>query len=62
MEDGYHTITKNGRPVVVVIAQEEFEKLQIPEKSLSEFLLESPFSQFELDIQRDKDPGRDIDL
>ncbi len=62
IEDGYHTITKNGRPVVVVISQEEFEKFQRPEKSLSEFLLTAPFSQSELDIERDKDPGREIDL
>jgi len=62
IEDGYHTITKNGQPVVVVISQKDFEKLQIPKKSLGEFLLESPFSQFELDFQRDKDPGRDNDL
>jgi len=61
IEDGYHTITKNGHPVVVVISQEEFEKIQSPEKSLSEFLLKSPFSQSELDIQRDKDPGREFD-
>lgn len=52
IKDGYHTITKNGRPVVVVISQEEFEKFQSPEKSLGEFLLESPFSQSELDIER----------
>lgn len=62
IEDGYHTITKNGRPVVVVISQEEFEKFQSPKKPLGEFLLESPFSQSELDIQRDKDPGREVDL
>jgi antitoxin Phd len=62
IEDGYHTITKNGQPVVVVISQKEFEKFQSPEKSLSEFLLESPFSQSELDIQREKDLGREIDL
>lgn len=62
IEDGYHTITKNGRPVVVVISQEEFEKFQTHEKSLGAFLFESPFSQYELDVRRDKDPGREIDL
>ena len=62
MKDGYHTNTKNGQPVVVVISQEEFEKFQKPEKPLSTFLLESPFAEFDLDVERDKDSGRDINL
>jgi prevent-host-death family protein len=62
IEDGYQTITKNGEPIVIMISQEEFEKLHTPEKTLGEFLLESPFSKFDLDIRRDKDSGRDIEL
>lgn len=62
IEDGYQTITKNGRPVVVVISQEEFKKFQTPKKSLSEFLIDSPLAEFDLDIRRDQDPGREIDL
>ncbi len=47
----YQTITKNGQPVVVLISQEEFEKLQPHEKSsLGEFLLNSPFAQLDLEI------------
>ena len=59
IEDGYHTITKNGRPVAVVISHEEFEKFKKPKNSLGEFLAESPF---DFDIERDKDVGREIDL
>lgn len=62
IEDGYHTITKNGRPVVVIISQEEFEKIHTHPNTLGEFLSESPFSTFDLDLKRDKDFGRDIDL
>lgn len=62
IEDGYHTITKNGKPVVVIISHDEFEKFQKPKNSLGEFLSESPFSSFDLDIERDKDFGREIDL
>lgn len=62
LEEGYQTITKNGRPVVVIISHEEFKKSQTPQKTLGEFLLNSPFSRFDLDLSRDKDPGRDIDL
>ena len=62
MEDGYHTITKNGHPVVVIISHEDFEKFMKPKNTLGEFLSESPFSEFNLDIGRDKDLGREIDL
>ncbi|HLB53234.1 MAG TPA: type II toxin-antitoxin system Phd/YefM family antitoxin [Chlamydiales bacterium] len=62
VQDGYHTITKNGRPVVVVIAYEEFKKFKTPKNTLGEFLSESPFATFDLEIKRDKDLGRDIDL
>jgi len=33
-----------------------------PQKSLVEFLRESPLVGLELDLERDKDPGRDIEL
>ena len=59
---GYHTITKNGHPVVIVISHEEFQKMRTHKETLGEFLTESPLSRFNLDIQRDRDPGREIDL
>ncbi|MES2272670.1 MAG: type II toxin-antitoxin system prevent-host-death family antitoxin [Chlamydiota bacterium] len=62
IEDGYHTITKNGHPVVVIISHEEFVKFKTPKNTLGEFLSESPFSTFDLDLERDKDLGREIDL
>lgn len=60
IEDGYHTITKNGRPVAIIISYEEFEKLKTPKNSLGDFLSESPLS--DLDIERDRNVGREIDL
>ena len=62
IEDGYHTVTKNGHPVVVIMAHEEFEKLKRPQNTLGEFLEQSPFSTFNLDIECDRDGGREIDL
>ena len=62
VEDGYQTITKNGRPVVVVVSYEEFENCKKPKNTLGEFLSESPFSEFTIDIERDKELGREIEL
>ena len=62
VEDGYHTVTKNGHPVVVIISYEEFEKIRKPKNTLGEFFAESPFSTFSLDVERDRDLGREVDL
>lgn len=62
VKDGYQTITKNGHPVVVVMSHKEFEKMNKPKNTLGEFLSESPFSLFDLEIERDKAPDREIDL
>ena len=62
LEDGYQTITRNGRPVVVVISQEEFEQYRKPDGTLVDFFMRAPFPEVDLDLERDKDAGRDIDL
>lgn len=61
-EDGYHTITKNGHPVAVVMSKEEFEKLQTPKNTLVDFFYNAPLPDLDLDLERDRDLGRDIDL
>lgn len=62
MEDGYQTITKNGHPVAVIISHKEFERFKKPKNNLGDFLLDSPIIKYELNIERVKDLGRDIDL
>jgi prevent-host-death family protein len=53
-------ITKNGKETAVVISIEEYKRLKIKEKPLSEFLLDNPARKYgiELDLTRDKDTGR----
>jgi prevent-host-death family protein len=62
IHDGYQVITRNGRPVVVVVSQKEFEQYQKPEDTLIDFFSRAPFPDAEIDLTRDKDVGRDIDL
>lgn len=62
VEGGYHTITRNGQPVVVIISQKDFEQYLQSKETLVDFFMRSPFPDFDLDISRDKDTGRDIDL
>lgn len=58
-------VTRNGREAVVVVSAEDYERLVAP-KSLVQFLRESPlaeaFSAGDLDLSREEDYGREIDL
>ena len=61
-QNGYQIITKQGEPVVVMLSKEEFDTLTQPKSSLLEFFMKAPYPEFELDIERQKDLPRDIDL
>ncbi len=61
-QGSYHTITKNGQPVAVLISTSEFERIQKHENSLLDFFSKSPFPDLDLDVSRSNDAGRDIDL
>jgi len=63
--NGPQRITRQGKEGVVMIADEEYEKLigkSHQPKSLWQFFRESPFVSLELEFERDKDQGRDIEL
>lgn len=58
-------VTRNGRVAVVVLAAEEYERLTAP-KDLVAFLQDSPLAEAlaegELDLERPRDLGRDVEL
>lgn len=56
------TITRNGKPSVVVVAAEEWRRKTERKGSLAEFLLKSPLSGAELDLERQRDEPRDLPL
>jgi antitoxin Phd len=63
--EGPQFITRQGKEGVVMLPVEQFDQLLArsnqPE-SLVRFFRESPFVGVKLDLERDKDTGRDIDL
>lgn len=63
--DGPQVITKQGKEEVVVLPVEQYKKLTEPSrqpKSLVQFFAESPLVGAELDLEREPDFGREIDL
>lgn len=63
--DGPQIITRRDKESVVMISDEQYERLvgKVHQpKSLLQFFRESPLVGIELDFERDRDEGRDIEL
>jgi len=63
--EGPQYVTKAGKEAVVVVPVEQFEQLiarRRQPKSLVEFFRNSPLGGVELDLKRDADSGREIEL
>jgi antitoxin Phd len=63
--EGPQLITRQGKEGVVMISDEQYERLvgkAHQPKSLLQFFRESPLVGVELDLERQKDAGRDIEL
>jgi antitoxin Phd len=63
--EGPQRITRQGKEGVVMISDEQYERLTIKShqpKSLVQFFRESPLVGVRLNLERDKDTGRDIEL
>ncbi len=60
--DGPQVVTKHGKESVVIIAIEDYQKLNKPTSDLISFFRKSPLSDIDLDLTRDKSPARDIEL
>lgn len=56
------TITRNGKPSVVVVSAEEWRRKTARKGTLAEFLLESPLRGAGLDLERRHDEPRDLSL
>lgn len=62
--DGPQFVTRQGKNAVVIISVEEFNRLlraNQPE-SLVEFFANSPLAEGPIDLERERDYGREIDL
>lgn len=59
--EGPQTITRHGKPSAVVVSMEEYESMRRNKPNFIEFLLSIPKFD-ELDLERSKDVGREVDL
>lgn len=59
---GPQVVTRHGRRVAVIISASEYDRLRKPSKTLLEFLRSAPTAGLKLRIERDRSPGRLLDL
>ena len=62
LEQGPQRITRNGRPAVVVVSAEEWDRKTRRKGNLAEFFAASPLRGSGLEVERLKDGPREIDL
>ena len=55
-------VTKHGNNAVVVLSFEDYKKIIKPKTSLATFFRESPLSELDIDLSREKEFPRDIEL
>jgi prevent-host-death family protein len=55
-------ITRNGKPSVVVVSADEWQRKTERKGTLAEFLLASPLRNAALEIERPRDEPRDVPL
>jgi antitoxin Phd len=63
--EGPQRITRQGKEGVVMISDEQYHRLTAKSRqprSIVQFFRESPLTGVKLDLERDRDPGRDIEL
>jgi antitoxin Phd len=63
--EGPQWVTRQGKEAVVVLPAEEFERLKARTRQpagLVEFFAQSPFAKYSVEIERDADYGRDVEL
>jgi len=63
--EGPQRITRQGKEAVMMISDEQYRRLMVKSrqpKSIVQFFRESPLVGVDLDLERDKDTGRDVRL
>lgn len=62
MTKGPQEVTRHGKHAVIVISFELYQKLIKPKNNLVDFFQSSPLKGVELDLERQHDIPRDVDL
>jgi prevent-host-death family protein len=60
IEDGPQMVSRHGKQTIVLLKETDYRALRGQSQGLVEFLLSAP--KLDLELERDPDSGRDIDI
>lgn len=60
--EGPQMVTRRGRPTVVVVSAQEWERKTRRQGTLADFFAASPLRNSGLQVERSEDMGREIEL
>lgn len=58
LQQGPQVITRQGKETAIVLSYEDYRKLALNQKKLTDFFRESPLVGVELDLERDQSLSR----
>ena len=62
LHQGPQVITRRGVETAVVLSMADYRRMRQPETDLVDFFQASPLAGVELDLERARDTGREIEL
>ncbi len=62
LHQGPQVITRRGAETAVVLSMDDYRKMRERETDLVDFFRASPLAGLELDLERPRDTGREIEL
>ena len=62
LAEGSQTVTRRGVPVVVLISAKQYAEMTEAKESVVSFFRKSPLCGIDLDLSRDQDTGREMEL
>ena len=62
LQQGPQVITRRGAETAIVLSMADYRRLRQPETDLVDFFRTSPLAGVELDLERVRDTGREIEL
>lgn len=62
LEKGPQTITRHGKAEVILLSMKDYRNMMRKKEPLSEFFRKSPLKGVDLDIERRKEKGREVEL
>jgi len=62
LENGPQLITRRGINTAVIMSVEDYQQLTKPAMNIVDFFRKSPLKGIGIDLTRDKDIGRELDL